>query len=232
MLIGRAVHEAILESEKFTEHYACLDDSIVVAAIGGANPRATKAYKEFKAQFESDTAGKEVLIIDEYASILNIRDAVMAHKAASKLLNEAGESELSLVWEDKQTGVPMKGRLDKLLTTSRIIDLKTCESANPKDFEKSIFNYGYYLQAAVYTEAFKVNYGIEPLPFTFIAVENKPPYGVAVYELDEQALVLGQQVMRQCINLYKECKEFNDWPSYSQEVQTISVPKWALKGWF
>jgi exodeoxyribonuclease VIII len=229
MLTGRAVHMAILEPHLFKEKYACLDDSQIIAEIGGANPRATKVYKEWLAAFRSENSEREVLVIDEYVNILNMSEAVYSHKSAGQLLNTEGRCELSLFWVDKETDVPMKSRLDKLLVTNRIIDIKTCESASLKDFERSIYNYGYYLQAAVYSEAFKAVYNLDLLPFTFICIESKPPYAVAVYELDEQALMLGQVVMRKCINLYKECKEFNDWPSYSQEIKPISVPQWALK---
>src|SRR6056300_142952 len=45
----------LLEPEKVDEKFYVLDDAEIIAEIGGKNPRATKAYKEWKAAQESDS---------------------------------------------------------------------------------------------------------------------------------------------------------------------------------
>jgi len=62
----------------------------------------------------------------------------------------------------------------------------------------------------------------------FVFIEKKPPYAVAVYELDEESVEKGRELYAQDLKLYKECKEWDHWPAYSSKVQTLSLPKWAL----
>ena len=97
LVAGRAAHTAILEPDDFMRRYAL---------FAGAR-RAGNDWDAFK----EANVGRTILKETEYAEALRIRDAVRAHRAASKLLT-GGTPEQSIVWTDAATGIVCKGRLD------------------------------------------------------------------------------------------------------------------------
>jgi hypothetical protein len=79
------------------------------------------------------------------------------------------------------------------------------------------------VQAAWYQRITGVN------RFIFIAVEKEAPYGVACYELDEQAISLGHIIIEEQLRTYVECEQLNSWPCYSSHIQSLSLPAWAAR---
>jgi hypothetical protein len=151
-----------------------------------------------------------------------MRDAVMAHPVAAALL-VAGESELSLAWE--QDGVGCKGRLD-LHAGSVIADLKTTQDASPESFAASSWRYGYHRQAALYLSGARA-VGLDAQRYVVIAVEKDAPHAVALYEYDHGALDAGEQQVRRLLALYQRCVEEDRWPGYGDEVRPLTLPGWA-----
>jgi exodeoxyribonuclease VIII len=60
--------------------------------------------------------------------------------------------------------------------------------------------------------------------FTFIAVETAPPYAVACYQLDHNALMAGHAAMERVAKVYARCLETGSWPAYALQSQTLQVP--------
>lgn len=106
-----------------------------------------------------------------------------------------------------------------------IIDLKTSYDSRIESFQRSIFQYGYDLQAAFYLDCAELIDG-KKRKFLWVAVENESPYGVCVYEPNEAVLERGRRLYRQAINTYLECAELDYWPSYSTATQTIKLPRY------
>jgi len=152
-----------------------------------------------------------------------MRDSVRIHPAASVLLGE-GTAEVSVFNQCIETGLPLKARMD-WVRENAIVDLKTTEDASPAGFAKSVSNYRYDLQAAHYRRMLKLQ-GRGDLPFYLIAVEKEAPFAVAVYRLDEGDLTLADMQMQQQLRAIASCCEFNSWPAYSREVETLTLPKW------
>jgi hypothetical protein len=50
---------------------------------------------------------------------------------------------------------------------------------------------------------------------------------VGIYILDEYALDYGEREYKQILLALKHHIKSNEWPSY--EVQTLSLPKWAIE---
>lgn len=67
-----------------------------------------------------------------------------------------GIAEVTLLWDDPETNVPMKARID-YITDEFFVDLKTFSNSQGKNIQhvitSQIANYKYYVQAAVYREA-------------------------------------------------------------------------------
>ena len=69
-----------------------------------------------------------------------------------------GMPEVSIFWNDEETGVPMKSRLDYLKPRA-IVDLKTFGNQHGRSIDRAVAtavaNYRLHIQVAVYTEAVK-----------------------------------------------------------------------------
>lgn len=108
------------------------------------------------------------------------------------------------------------------MRTNCIVDLKTTLDASPAGFAKSVAKFRYHVQRAHYSEGFDIG------NFVFVAVEKTPPYLVAVYVLDEQAEIKGQELRDRDIQLYMDCLENDFWPGYSEDIEELSLPNWSL----
>lgn len=206
MLFGSLVHTAVLEPYELSKRY------------GVCPPRNTKAGKEAAAQMKAD--GIEAITQSDWNTAAAVSDAVYDHPIASELLSE-GAPEQSFWWDDTKTGLRCKCRPDWLKSNGTIIDLKTTQDASPKGFAKSIANFRYHVQAAHYLQ------GLDAERFIFIAVEKTYPFAVAVYELDGPTITEGLQLAARDLRRIAACRERNEWPGYSPEITTLSLPMWA-----
>ena len=203
---GTAVHMAILEPELFALNYTLFTGD--------------RRNKDGKMAYEAVIAsGKIPLNQEQWDNITGAAAAVHAHPAAAPLLNGI-QTEVSCF--DNWMGVKVKARIDGL-GKDYIIDVKTTQDASPIAFGKSCAQFRYHVQAAWYRQIT----GIQR--FVFIAVEKEAPYGVACYELDEQAINLGIDIIEEQLRTYVECEQLNSWPCYSSQIQSLSLPAWAAR---
>ena len=213
MRIGTLTHLAVLQPDLFGS----------TTAVAPIVDRRTKEGKSIWEQFQAQNTGKEIITNDEREQLTAMRDSVRIHPAASALLGE-GTAEVSVFNQCVETGLPLKARMD-WVRDNAIVDLKTTEDASPAGFAKSVSNYRYDLQAAHYRRMLRLQ-GRGDLPFMLIAVEKEAPFAVAVYRLDEGDLTLADMQMQQQLRAIASCCEFNSWPAYSREVETLTLPKW------
>lgn len=213
MQFGTVVHSALLQPETM--------DKVAVKPAG--LDMRTKLGKDW-AEANSD---RTILSSDRMNAVKRMVDNVWKHPIAKRLLT-GSDFERSLFAEDAN-GTLRKGRLDVLTKAGNILpDVKTCESAAPDDFEKSVVNYRYMVQAAYYLDLCEL-VGIQREKFCFICVEKSAPYCVAVHELDADVIEWGRKLYQRDLTLYRHCLETGEWPGYPTEVGVIGVPKWAQK---
>lgn len=216
MRLGTLAHLAILEPERWES------ETIIAPAVD----RRTKAGKETWAEFIEKSAGKEIVSAEDAATVESIVDAVGSHRGAGALLKGAA-TEVSLDWRDGSTGALCKGRMDAVARHDVIVDIKTCQDASPKAFERSIANFGYHIQAAHYIDGYEAATGVRPRAYVWIAVESSAPHGVAVYAADAAMLEIGAEKRAMALEIIAKCAESGEWPGYPAEIQTISLPGWA-----
>lgn len=156
--------------------------------------------------------------------------AVRSHPVAGGLFKQ-GEAEKSLYATDPETGVRLRGRIDWLTTIDGqlwIVDFKTSDTAEPTGFARKGAGFRYHSQHAWYVDLVKA-VGLSQSPrFVDVVVEKTRPYIVTVVEFDEDSVAEGRRFNRQAINLYAQCVEANDWPTYSDSIVPISLPYWAF----
>ena len=218
--MGSALHALLLEgAEALAERFAVSPE--------GLN-RRTKEGKESWAAFAAENRDKDIISVEQADAIRLMAAAVAAHPAAARLLACCREREVSIRWEDPATGMACKARLDGLDREHGVlIDLKTAKDASPKGFARAAADLGYHGQAAFYLEGLAVC-GIEA-DCVFLVVEKTPPFAVALYHIDGEALAAGRRLAVRCLDLHACCVKTNEWPGYDPEVRTLILPGWALQ---
>jgi len=207
-----------------------------LAAILAANGQPVTLWQDVRARWAEENAGYTVLSVDTYEQLLGMRDAIMAHPAASALLAGEGVAEASVYWTDPATGELCRCRPDWWRKDGVIADLKTTEDASPEGFAKSLINYRYHVQAPWYLGGMAAAHAAGHFPdgwqapraFAFIAVEKRPPYAVAVYVLDSESLEIGTKLMRADLDTLAKCRATGVWPGYGDTLQQLGVPQYYL----
>jgi len=217
MRLGTALHTHVLELSRW-------DQEIAVAP---PMDRRTKAGKESWAAFEADAAGKTVITADDAEQVMVMGRAVMRHPAAAMLLGLPGKAETTHMWTDATYGIECKCRPDWLTDDGSImVDLKTTRDASPRGFRRSIGDYRYHVQAGWYMHGVQAATGKRPDQFIFICVESTAPYACAVYAADAEMIDRGYEQAMFDLGKLATCRAADSWPSYSDQIETISLPGW------
>ncbi|QJB21776.1 exonuclease VIII [Xanthomonas phage FoX2] len=172
-----------------------------LAEILRANGKPVTLWSDVQAEWLANNGHRQVLTAEQFEQLRNMRDAIQAHPAASKLLAGAGEAELSAYWMqtimDPLTGEVIgeelcRVRPDYLRHDGIVVDLKTTEDAGEEEFQRSIAKWAYHVQDDYYLrgisqarehgafeyndltgEITPINSELqEPRAFVFIAVEK------------------------------------------------------------
>jgi len=212
LLLGSAFHSLTLEPLKFVDEFAVLPEGI---------DRRSNAGKLAYAEFELKASGKGIINAETYRIIQAMKESVLGHKSAMRLL-EAGVAEETFLYE--LDGVKCKCRPDFITVDDIIVDLKTTADASPDDFTRSITTFRYHVQNAFYVDGVKAVTDKE-LKFCFIAVEKTEPYDVAVYYLNSQAVDKGREIYLKDLAIYKECLESGIW--FTDNIMELNLPQWA-----
>jgi exodeoxyribonuclease VIII len=217
MRFGTAVHAAVLEPHLFDQQYTLAPDF----------SRATKAGKEAWAR--ATEQGKELLVHNEWEAIQGIRNSLYAHPAANQCLSAPGINEATYMAKDPQTGLQLKCRPDRLTFSGWCIDLKTTQDASAPEFARSIAKFDYHVQAAFYLHVIEAATGTRPKGFIFMAVEKTAPYAVHMLRLAEVSIQQGTREMISHLRTLHSCIESFTWPGYSDQVEDVTLPSWAVK---
>lgn len=220
MRIGSIFHGMVLEPDR------------VKIAVAPQCDKRTNAGKATWEAFCLENAGAEIVTAEEGEMLNGMVESVRKHPAASALLSCDGIAEGSCFWYDAQSGELCRCRPDFYRSDGIIVDLKTTEDASLEGFTKSVAKYNYHIQAAMYADGVEWATGTTVKAFAFIAVEKQPPYAVQCFLLDFQATEAGRVTYQNLLLDLADCKINGNFPAYSNKVETISLPNWALKGVF
>jgi hypothetical protein len=218
MDVGTIFHEAVLTGKQLP-----IIPEDVLSTSG------SKAGAKW-CQWASDHPGP-CLKAKEAGPILAMIDSVWADTQAAKLLRADGRVELPLFGTDRPTGLPIKGRLDKLCQFEEeyvIMDLKTTADPSPEAFGKQVWQQRYHRQAAFYSRLAE-DRGYTIIAVAFVAVRNVPPYECVVYQCDQAMLDQGATENRAALDDLALRLKADYWhgPTFGR-ITELSIPKWAL----
>lgn len=228
-----------------------------LADILRANGRTVTLWSDVVAEWAANNGHRTILTAEQFEQLRNMRDAIMAHPAASKLLAAPGEAEVSAYW--MQDGQLCRVRPDFWRYDGIVVDLKSTEDASPEEFARSIAKWGYHVQDDFYRTglAAAIRQGgphmrehteldgfvdtdgdvpfAAPRAFVFIAVEKTAcvvdgqAKGVAVYSLDDDSRALGRMQWQGDLATFAQCSAAEAWPGYSPKIRQIKLPAWQFQ---
>ena len=210
---GNAFHCYVLEPEQFEKRYMVFEK---------ADGR-TKIGKTINEQAALARGARELIDVKAFQEITNMSRSINLSSTAKGLIDGA-VYEKSLFWVDSDTGILCKVRPD-IWHSNMIGDLKSTRSAAPRDFQRDIHSYAYYVQAGMISEALWTLQGVNMMNFVYVAVEKEAPYATALYKLDENAVNQGREEFKRTLHEFKACIDSGVWPSYPDSV--IDLPPYA-----
>lgn len=202
---GRAVHTAVLEPHLFAQEYV----------VYPGERRQGNEWKEFAAAYEGYTILKQ----DEYDKAMFCAKSVFRHAEAAAIIREC-VYEKSFTWKDKSTGIKCKCRVDGV--GASLFDLKTTGNVDSRMFGRIAARMAYHGQIGMYHDGAK-----HKGPVFIIAAEAEPPYDVAVFEVGEDELLIGQELYQGYLALVRDCTATGAWPGKYPERQRLNLPKYV-----
>jgi hypothetical protein len=204
-VFGSVLHGALLEPERVLH---------VVRPDG-----LSFQTKDGKAWRDSQTL--PILTQAEDVQVGGARTAALSHPICRRILQRS-DKEVSVWRTCPETGLLLKGRLDLVFSDASgrtvIADIKTCEDA--REFPRDARKWGYHRQAAWYLDLLGVS------AFLFIAVEKAAPYGIRVFQIDEESLERGREIYRANLRTLRECTDSGNWPGYSDQIEPLAIRTW------
>ncbi len=210
MLIGSAMHTAILEPDEFARRYVLWNGGHRRGGDWIAFRDANETY--------------DILDADDYDACLAMRDAVMACPEAAALIAQCPHRESSLVWQDPWTGLLCKGRPD-LFGGKILPDFKTTADVSERKFTRIGGDLAYIVSVGAYADGLEFN-GHPIDAAQFIAVESKPPFDVVIYAIPEEVLRKGREEWRDSLKRIKLAMDTNCWPGVG-EAGAVEFRPWS-----
>lgn len=191
---GVAVHEAILEPDKFQENYV----------KSPAIDRRTKEYKEWAARVPEN---KQILSAEEFNKIASMQANFIDMTNDFTPLEWQG-AKVEQILTANIDEVFCKGRAD-ILTEDFVWDIKTCQDASESSFKRDFYRFNYAAQLAFYADMAGKSYA------GIIAIEKDAPYGVNVLTVKPETLLQGRLSYKTALSIYNECLKNDNWPGYT-----------------
>jgi|TARA_R100000479_G_scaffold153529_1_gene89446 hypothetical protein len=189
LTFGSLYDMMLFEPDNVKDRFYCLDDSDIVATIGGRNPRNTKKYREWKAEALQATqnADKELVSTEEWKTA---EDMIERLKVSGLYDKRFAGGKYQVEFNVDLDGVPLKGFLD-CLQDDCIIDSKSSRGINK--FKWDVSGWSYDIQAYIYTKVFDIK------DFYWVVQEKTFPYFPADVKCSEETLFKGEMKFHEAV---------------------------------
>ena len=216
MKLGTAFHAATLEPDRYFD---------LISVMPNVDAR-TKAGKELRQKFHDELGDKTAITEEQQHAVEAMSLALHYHPYAKALIEKMEQREVEKFFDFED--LECKAKID-LLSKGVVVDIKTTINASPDSFRKQSANLLCHLQLAWYAKA--AGYNWNECDAYIIAIENSPPYSVAVYQYEQRAMELGWDLCLRGIQLWKEhlAAKAIDGQSlaYGEGVMDLYLPAWA-----
>lgn len=231
MELGTAIHLRILEPDRY---FSSLAEPYPELAPDGKKwlRRKGSDHERWWADEEEKRAGKLALDQETIDTIEAVASSVLSKRWAKSLLKGDGKAEFSIFWTDKETGLPLKCRVDWFRDVVSV-DLKTTGDASPAQFVKRCVTLGYHRKKQHYLAGIRAYTGEKDSMLLNIAAGTAPPFSAWAYELEDTDRYtnrsLGLMEWRHTLARLKQCLDTGDFSEQGEhEVMRLELPAWAF----
>ncbi|MBR2578876.1 MAG: PD-(D/E)XK nuclease-like domain-containing protein [Clostridia bacterium] len=225
LIFGKLAHCMLFEQEEVENRFLIMD--------WGTKTRGTKKYEDAKSAYPDKT----LITPAEYEKAGNMLACLRGHRLAREILKDA-YCEKPILWTDKETGLPMKCKIDAFKRTKYglvIIDYKT--SSDIDGVLRRAEKFQYPLQDCTYCDAVKEKYGEDPIEFVFIIQSNKEGEEdkICVANVEPDSRMYARDVYNSVkseiatkLKQWDETHDPNIWAAYPERM-TIGYSNWYLE---
>lgn len=210
-ILGRALHHLLLGEPGFAKAFVEQPAEYPDGKTGELKSWNNNAGYCREWHVRQSKLNRTPLSQKEIFKLRNMAQSVGRHPMVTDFLT--GLVERSFFWKDKETGIWLKWRPDVVPTHSAdFADLKMTRSAMPSKIAYTIREYGYYQQAALGRDACRAVLGMDMKSFTYLFVENEPPWCTFDTTMPDDDLDRGARMNRACLRILAKCVRDNHWP--------------------
>lgn len=214
MVIGSAIHAALLEPEVFAKEYAMLFS---------VYSRTTTEYKQAAKAY----GGDYTLTAQESLNIIGMQEASEKNPDYKEYTETPHYTELSFFGVCDITGLKIRCRFDLITHDGRALDVKKTKDSRAREFTNSIVKYRYHVQHAFYSHVYRCVRGFDLKSFEFFAIEDDSPYANKVVALDDDFIKLGYDAM--LANLKHMASGYDPTEGVYTKKETLQAPEWYLE---
>ena len=197
LIFGRAQHCLLFEPEMFESRFYAIDDTEICEEIGGKVPRATKKYKEWKAEILDRNTHRQELSIEDMTDIKNMIEVALSIPQVKELVDSAKMREV--IYEKTIKEVKCKCKVDAINSPHFILDYKsTRHPATLFNWPRIERERRYNRQASFYRDITGAR------SFWWILQEKTYPYTVALIEQSEDSYQQGVEEYELAIDKFKK----------------------------
>lgn len=212
---GSLVHLLLLEPECIAQE---------VAVYPGVGHGRDSAYKAFLAANSHRLAVDEPTFADARRLAQKVGNSRFRGRKLIHFLEES-MTECSLYFTEPATGLRLRVRFDAYHPEFSF-DLKTTRRRDSSGFAGDAVDFGYDLQAFLYSTARRAFEGTATLaPFVFISAETSRPNSVCTHLAGESFLENGAAKLQECLATYQACMLVEHWPDLSCHT-TLEIAHW------
>ena len=132
---------------------------------------------------------------------------------------------LTGIYLDEETGlaIPLRALIDLAPPSKFLADLKTTNSAHPKDWQRHVYNFGYHMQAARHLDLWNAAHNDNRRDFRHYVQENTEPFEVAKRILSSEFIALGRQQYARALKRYARCLKTGNFPGYDDSTNPADI---------
>jgi hypothetical protein len=230
-----SVVEHYLRWDRLPDNVITIPDDVL--ASNGA--RLGNKWKDwFAQQPDGATVLKASEKADELAKCQSIADQVDGHELARIATGRAMSVDARQSWWHHRyvfdvDDVSIKCEMDVFAPDRRVIaDLKTSDETNAGSFVRKSMQFGYDVQAWVYSYAASLvcECDISEIDYVFVVVRSSPPYNVETYRATPEMIQLGQRKFDRYLKFWKDCADTGVYRSQTHgQLIDLRLPAWAIR---
>lgn len=231
MILGRKIHMAILEREKFNRLHVVQPEFMGYTKDGKPTKSLnSKDVQEQLARWQMDLpTGAVIVTNEELDMMIGIAESIMQHPNGPDTIKNT-IPECSGYYRDPETNLRLKIKPDLLRKDGTVfVDLKSTKSSDHFDFGKQVFgDMRIDIQLFMYAKGIESIQGNFPKLIVLKAVEKLWPYEVGLYYYTRDDLGQAEADYHSTLRKIRRAIDEDHWPMRQERIQRGHTPSWFI----